>query len=117
MKGLPINGLTRFLTLLVVLGLGSLIEISEYTVTLTIPNNGVGGYDDNMRDLIANGCGGIFFLYRAIFLREESNRYGVKFLLFTFDPVYSVSHYITPHPDRVESLFYKCFIKQSENKP
>jgi len=74
MKGLPINGLTRFLTLLVVLGLGSLIEISEYTVTITIPNNGVGGYDDNMRDLIANGCGGIFFLYRAVFLREESNR-------------------------------------------
>jgi hypothetical protein len=71
MKGLPINGFTRFLTLLVVLGLGSLIEISEYTVTLTISSNGVGGYDDNMRDMIANGCGGIFFLVLSSFLKRR----------------------------------------------
>lgn len=40
-------------------------------VTLTIPNNGVGGYDDNMRDLIANGCGGIFFLVLSSFLKRR----------------------------------------------
>lgn len=71
MKGLPINGFTRFLTLLVVLGLGSLVEISEYTVTLTIASNGVGGYDDNMRDMIANGCGGIVFLVLSRFLKKK----------------------------------------------
>jgi hypothetical protein len=71
MKELPINGFIRFLTLLVVLGLGSLIEISEYMVTLTIPNTGVGGYDDNMRDLIANGCGGLFFLVLSSFRKSR----------------------------------------------
>jgi len=71
MKGLPINGFTQLLTLLAVLGLGSLIEISEYTVTLTIASNGVGGYDDNMRDMIANGCGGIFFLLLSSFLKKK----------------------------------------------
>jgi hypothetical protein len=71
MKGLPINGFTRLLTLLVVLGLGSLIEISEYTVTLTIASNGVGGYDDNMRDMIANGCGGVFFLVLSSILKSR----------------------------------------------
>jgi hypothetical protein len=72
MNGLPINGFTRFLTLLVVLGLGSLIEISEYTVTLTISFNGVGGYDDTMRDTIANACGGVFFLVlSSIFKRRK----------------------------------------------
>jgi len=48
--------------LFVVLGLGALIEIVEYTVVLTVPQNGVGGYDNNMQDLIANFCGTLSFL-------------------------------------------------------
>jgi hypothetical protein len=47
---------------LIALGLGSIIEICEYVVTLTIPQNGVGGYDDNLRDLAANATGGMVFL-------------------------------------------------------
>ena len=62
MKNLPINAFTRFAIYFVALGLGSAIEICEYVVTLTIPQNGVGGYDDNLRDLIANACGGTLFL-------------------------------------------------------
>jgi uncharacterized membrane protein YjdF len=61
-KNLPINAFTRLVIYFVALGLGSCIEICEYVVTLTIPQNGVGGYDDNLRDLIANSCGGALFL-------------------------------------------------------
>ena len=59
---LPVNRFTRFVIFLVVLGLGCVVEICEFAVTLTIPFNGVGGYDDNMRDLVANTCGGVVFL-------------------------------------------------------
>ena len=61
-KNVPINAFTRFAIYLVALGLGSGIEICEYVATLTIPHNGVGGYDDTMTDLIANSCGGALFL-------------------------------------------------------
>lgn len=47
---------------LVVLGLGALIEIVEYVVVLTVPENGVGGYDNNMQDLMANFVGASGFL-------------------------------------------------------
>lgn len=47
----------------VVLGLGAIIEIIEYIVTRTIPNHGVGGYDNNMQDLIANLGGGLLFVF------------------------------------------------------
>ena len=47
-----------------------LYEIVEYGVVLTVPNNGVGGYDNNMQDLIANFCGSIsFLLLRPLFVR------------------------------------------------
>ena len=42
---------------LVVLGLGAVVEIVEYLVVLTVPEHGVGGYDNNMQDLIANALG------------------------------------------------------------
>ena len=50
------------LTVLVVLGLGALVEVVEYIVCLTIPGNGVGSYDNNMLDLAANLCGGCLYL-------------------------------------------------------
>lgn len=48
--------------LLVVLGLGALVEIVEYLVMLTVPDAGVGGYDNNMQDLIGNLLGGLLFV-------------------------------------------------------
>jgi hypothetical protein len=44
--------------ILVVVGTGALIEIVEYVVVKTVPHNGVGDYDNNMTDLLANlfGC-------------------------------------------------------------
>lgn len=47
---------------LVVLGLGAVIEIVEYAVVLTVPENGVGGYDNNMQDLMANLAGACSFM-------------------------------------------------------
>lgn len=61
-KGQPITGFTRLLIFFTVLGLGAIVEICEFVATLTIPHNGVGGYADTMGDLIANTCGGLFFL-------------------------------------------------------
>lgn len=36
-----------------------MVEIVEYLVTLTVVNNGVGGYDNNTQDMIANLAGSI----------------------------------------------------------
>lgn len=58
----------RYLILIMfVLGLGAVIEIVEYVVLLTIPGNGVGGYHNNMQDLLANfvGCS-TFVLFHNI---------------------------------------------------
>jgi uncharacterized membrane protein YjdF len=48
--------------LLAVLGLGAVVEIIEYVVCKTIPRNGVGDYDNNLQDLIANLLGGSSWL-------------------------------------------------------
>lgn len=58
LRGLRLDAVNRLLILLCVLGLGAVVEIVEYIVCLTIPGNGVGGYDNNMQDLIGNLVGG-----------------------------------------------------------
>lgn len=57
LRGLKLDAANRVFILLGVLGLGAIIEIMEYFVCKTIPINGVGGYDNNMQDLIANVTG------------------------------------------------------------
>ncbi len=44
---------------LIVLGLGCIVEIVEYLVMTTVQQNGVGGYHNNMQDLISNLAGSI----------------------------------------------------------
>ena len=61
-QGIPLTRINQVLLLFVVLGLGGLVEIVEYIVVLTVPQNGVGGYDNNMQDLIANFFGCVAFL-------------------------------------------------------
>ena len=56
-----LDALMLLFLLLVVLGLGACCEIIEYVVVRTIPHNGVGDYDNNMQDLIANAAGGLTF--------------------------------------------------------
>lgn len=46
---------------MVVLGAGAVVEIVEYLVSLTVKHNGVGSYDNNMQDLIANLFGALLF--------------------------------------------------------
>lgn len=55
--------INRIFILLIVLGLGGIVEIVEYGVTKTVPHNGVGDYDNNMQDLIGNCAGGLFYLW------------------------------------------------------
>jgi uncharacterized membrane protein YjdF len=55
--------ISRMFILLIVLGLGAIVEIVEYGVTKTVPHNGVGDYDNNMQDLIANFAGGLCYLW------------------------------------------------------
>jgi len=47
--------------ILVVIGVGAAIEMVEYTIVKTIPHNGVGEYDNNMTDLLANLAGCLVF--------------------------------------------------------
>lgn len=54
---IALTTVNRVFVLLTVLGLGAVIEIVEYGVVLTVPRQGVGDYDNNMQDLIANLCG------------------------------------------------------------
>jgi len=62
LKGQSINAFTRLVVFFTVLGLGGLVEICEFIATLTIPRNGVGGYADTMRDLVANLSGSAVYL-------------------------------------------------------
>jgi hypothetical protein len=56
--------------LMVVLGAGAVVEMIEYLTQLILPFTGVGGYDNNMRDLFANLAGGLAYLAaRAVALR------------------------------------------------
>jgi len=53
---------THFMLLvavLTVLGLGGINEIVEFVVTLTVEHNGVGAYNNNMLDLVANFFGSL----------------------------------------------------------
>ena len=54
--------ITKFMlmmTVFSVLGIGAIIEIAEYIVTLTVAHNGVGAYNNNMLDLVANLFGSV----------------------------------------------------------
>ena len=64
----PENSFTLFVAILSVLGVGGIIEIAEFIVTLTVPHNGVGDYVNNMSDLAANLIGSIlaFATYKVV---------------------------------------------------
>ncbi|MDD3676836.1 hypothetical protein [Thauera propionica] len=55
--------LTNTSIVLAVLGLGGLVEIAEYAVYCTVPGNGVGGYHNNMQDLLSNLLGALAALF------------------------------------------------------
>jgi uncharacterized membrane protein YjdF len=76
-RGQPLEGVDRLFVLLTVLGLGGMVEVMEYVVCKTVPGNGVGGYDNNMQDLIANLLGGslaALVLYRGTRAAGRTNR-------------------------------------------
>ena len=73
---LSINNITLtkimlFMTVMTVLGLGGIVEIIEFIVTLTVPHNGVGTYNNNMLDLVANFLGAISILLTYHFFNKN----------------------------------------------
>jgi len=60
---------------MIVLETGSVVEILEFMVSLTIPNSGVGGYNNNMGDLVAKPgrrrqlCRGVFLIDSGLIVR------------------------------------------------
>lgn len=54
-----------------ILGIGAGIEIIEYLVTLTVETNGVGGYNNNMQDLISNLTGAIFSIILVRIIKKK----------------------------------------------
>ncbi len=53
-QGARLGSLEPLVVVLVVLGLGAFWEIVEYMVMRTVPGAGVGLYDNNLQDLVAN---------------------------------------------------------------
>lgn len=56
-RALESQWLRDLVAVLLVLGMGAFVEIVEYIVMLTVTVNGVGLYNNNMQDLIANLVG------------------------------------------------------------
>jgi len=54
--------LHALLVLLVVQGGGAVVEMAEYLAKLNVPGAGVGDYDNNMQDLVANCVGAALYL-------------------------------------------------------
>ncbi len=46
-------------------GAGALVEIVEYVGTLLLENSTVGGYSNNMQDLVANSIGALIGAFAA----------------------------------------------------
>lgn len=60
-----------------VLGAGSVVEIIEYLAFLVVPDAGVGGYANNMQDLLMNLAGALLYLAaRAAGMRLDARRHG-----------------------------------------
>lgn len=54
--------LWHWLVLGLVLGAGAVTEIIEYAILQIVPTAGIGGYDNNARDLVSNLAGALAFL-------------------------------------------------------
>ena len=67
-----ITRLTLCVIVLCVLGIGAIIEILEFIVTLTVTHNGVGSYINNMSDLVANLIGSLIGI--TFYLIYENNK-------------------------------------------
>jgi len=72
-NGYEITKIVLGTVLLNTLGIGTIIELLEFAVTLTVPHNGVGDYNNNMFDLLANFLGGAtLVLTYLLYSRQRS---------------------------------------------
>jgi uncharacterized membrane protein YjdF len=77
-RKMKLYSFTSLVVVLIVLGFGSVIEIVEYVVTKSVPHNGVGGYDNNMQDLIANLAGGLVYGFIEQVRTKMAGRHLIK---------------------------------------
>ncbi len=56
------------------IGAGSTVEIIEYLAFVAVPDAGVGGYANNMQDLVSNLIGAILFVTAAAIVRHARRR-------------------------------------------
>lgn len=68
-RGLILTDFVLLVAVFTVLGVGAVVEIVEFGVALTVQHNGVGSYNNNMFDLVANLIGSaiIVILYKYLF--------------------------------------------------
>ncbi len=68
-RGLPHTDFVLLIAVMTVLGLGAIVEIVEFAVTLTVEHNGVGTYNNNMLDLVSNLLGSLstIILFKLFF--------------------------------------------------
>lgn len=59
-EGISLGRLEGIGVVLMVLGVGTIFEIAEWMVLRFVPDAGVGQYNNNLQDLIANLCGSVF---------------------------------------------------------
>lgn len=57
--GVRLGRAKGFVVVLMMLGVGALWEIVEYSAVMSLPTTGVGDYHNNMRDLVANLAGSL----------------------------------------------------------
>ncbi|MEA3405729.1 MAG: hypothetical protein U9R28_08325 [Pseudomonadota bacterium] len=62
-RGLAPNNFIMLVAFLIVLGLGGVVEIIEFGITLIVENHGVGSYHNNMMDLVSNLLGAVSALF------------------------------------------------------
>ena len=72
---LKLKNLENIIIICIVLGLGAVVEILEYLITKTVPENLVGYYDNNMQDLISNLVGGLCYLTINTYHNSKTNHY------------------------------------------
>lgn len=80
---IALTRVNRIFVVLVVMGLGALVEIVEYLVVLTVPHHGVGGYDNNMQDLIANFLGSCSFAFFHSFAHKHRSNKATPYIIIT----------------------------------
>lgn len=74
-QGQPLNATLCVLVVLMGLGLGTVNELLEFAAVITVPETGVGGYENTLLDMVFNLLGAIAAI---LYLRGGRSRWDLK---------------------------------------